>query len=147
VNDATDLVPYVDTVLVVVRAGKTTTEAALRSAERLHRLGVDTCGVALLGSASAGRSAYYYNEGPANGPRPKPPRPPARHASSELPAPDPDPVDGHPAPEPSVIALPPVQEPTPAPRQEVVYPPPTPSRLLAPPPMARPITPERPPDP
>lgn len=48
-NDAAELVPAADAVVVVVRAGKTTTDAAGLMAELLARLGAPVFGVALIG--------------------------------------------------------------------------------------------------
>ena len=59
-NDATDLVPYVDAVVLVARCGRTTRDHALRTTELLARLSVPIAGTVLIGSnmnASAGRYA------------------------------------------------------------------------------------------
>lgn len=60
-SDATDLVPFVDSVLLVLRHGRTTRERAARATERLVRLGVPTSGVALIGSTDADAGGYYGN--------------------------------------------------------------------------------------
>ena len=49
-NDATDLVPYVDSVVLVARSGRTTRDHAIRTTELLARLGVPIAGTALIGS-------------------------------------------------------------------------------------------------
>ena len=48
-DDAADLMPYVDTVLVVARFGRTTAERAGRTSELLARMCVPVIGVALVG--------------------------------------------------------------------------------------------------
>jgi capsular exopolysaccharide synthesis family protein len=52
-SDAADLVPDIDTVLVVIRYGKTDRTVARRTAERLARLEVATAGVAIVGDPAA----------------------------------------------------------------------------------------------
>ena len=49
-NDAIDLMPSVDTVLLVARSGRTTKEQAERTVELLARMRVPVSGVALIGS-------------------------------------------------------------------------------------------------
>lgn len=49
-NDATDLVPYIDAVVLVTRSGKTTQHHALRTAELLARLSVPVAGTVLVAS-------------------------------------------------------------------------------------------------
>jgi capsular exopolysaccharide synthesis family protein len=49
-NDATDLIPEADTVLVVARSGRTSTDAALRFCEVLARVNSPVLGVALVGT-------------------------------------------------------------------------------------------------
>lgn len=49
-NDATDLIPEVDTVLVVCRSGRTSTDSALRFCERLARINAPVLGVVLVGT-------------------------------------------------------------------------------------------------
>lgn len=49
-NDATDLVPYVDAVVLVARCGRTSREHALRATELLARLAVPIAGTVLVGS-------------------------------------------------------------------------------------------------
>ncbi|MBA2282236.1 MAG: hypothetical protein H0W25_13555, partial [Acidimicrobiia bacterium] len=60
-NDATELIPAADSVVVVCRAGKTTLEAAHRTCDLLARLGAPVVGVALIGSRTneAAYSRYY----------------------------------------------------------------------------------------
>jgi capsular exopolysaccharide synthesis family protein len=63
-SDATHLFPMVDAVLVIGRAGRTTTFSAQRSSELLLRLGAPVVGAALNGSTEAalprGYYGYYY---------------------------------------------------------------------------------------
>lgn len=65
-NDATELIPAADSVVVVCRAGKTTAEAARRTVDLLGRLGAPVVGVALIGGRTneAAYSHYYTTEGP-----------------------------------------------------------------------------------
>lgn len=49
-NDATDLVPYVDSVVLVARSGRTTRDHATRTAELLARLAVPIAGTVLVAS-------------------------------------------------------------------------------------------------
>jgi capsular exopolysaccharide synthesis family protein len=69
INDASELVPMCDAVVLVCRSGRTTVEAAERSAELLHRIGAPLRGVALIGVASAPstRGYYYYYASAAQG--------------------------------------------------------------------------------
>lgn len=55
-NDAIDLMPTVDSVLVVARAGRTTKEQAERTVELLARMRVPVSGVALIGAGQGGLS-------------------------------------------------------------------------------------------
>lgn len=59
-SDATHLFPLVDAVLVVGRAGRTTTLSAERSSELLLRLGAPVVGAALNGSTSTAIPRGYY---------------------------------------------------------------------------------------
>jgi hypothetical protein len=60
-NDATELIPAADTVVVVARAGKTSADSAKRTRTLLERLGAPVAGVVLIGSGM-GESSYsdYY---------------------------------------------------------------------------------------
>jgi capsular exopolysaccharide synthesis family protein len=60
-SDATHLFPFVDAVLVVGRAGKTTAEAARRTTELLLRLGAPVVGTALNGTARSELTRGYYD--------------------------------------------------------------------------------------
>lgn len=51
-NDVSELVPFVDLMLLVARAGKTTVDEAEWADETAARLEAPTCGVALVGSSS-----------------------------------------------------------------------------------------------
>jgi capsular exopolysaccharide synthesis family protein len=95
INDASELLPLVDTVVLTCRSGRTTVDAAERTGELLARLGGPVAGVVLVGSTEAPSSRghyYYYGTGNKNvpfwrrfggarGPRGRPPargaRPPA----------------------------------------------------------------------
>jgi Mrp family chromosome partitioning ATPase/capsular polysaccharide biosynthesis protein len=57
-NDATDLMQYVDSVVLVCRVGKTTIEQAVLATEMVARVGAPVVGVGLI--ASARRPAPYY---------------------------------------------------------------------------------------
>jgi len=59
-NDALDVLPVADQVLVVARAGRTTSEAADQAAEKLERLGAPVAGVILIGATGVTSSRYYY---------------------------------------------------------------------------------------
>lgn len=59
-NDASDIVPHVDTVLVVAHAGRTTRAQAERASERLARLGVPVLGVVLQASAEVAEQGVDY---------------------------------------------------------------------------------------
>jgi capsular exopolysaccharide synthesis family protein len=63
-SEAAELIPSVDAVVVVCRAGKTTREAATRSRELLTRLGADVTGVAMIGVSDpqAAYGGYYHTE-------------------------------------------------------------------------------------
>lgn len=60
VNDAAELVPYVDSVVLLCRAGRTTISAATRVAEQLRRLGAPLRGVVIAGASEPGQSKGYY---------------------------------------------------------------------------------------
>ena len=85
-NDASELLPECDHVLMVVRNGKTKREAALRTAEVLARFDAPVLGVVFNGSDDTPAVQYYYNyyldstgkrvRGPgymSEAPRPEPP--------------------------------------------------------------------------
>jgi Mrp family chromosome partitioning ATPase/capsular polysaccharide biosynthesis protein len=57
-NDATDLMQHVDSVLLLCRVGKTTTEQAALTTDMVARIGAPVVGVGLI--ASARRPAPYY---------------------------------------------------------------------------------------
>ncbi|MGH9115187.1 MAG: tyrosine-protein kinase family protein, partial [Acidimicrobiales bacterium] len=58
VSDASELLPAVDAVVMVARAGRTTRDAARRSFELLDRADIPVLGVVLVGAASP--MSYYY---------------------------------------------------------------------------------------
>jgi capsular exopolysaccharide synthesis family protein len=64
-NDALDLMPFVDSVLVVCKSGRTTREQAERVAELLSRMQVPVVGALLVGSRMAvprwGEDSYRYH--------------------------------------------------------------------------------------
>ncbi|PZS25549.1 MAG: hypothetical protein DLM61_19845 [Pseudonocardiales bacterium] len=63
-NDATDLMPYVDTVLVVSYASRTTSEEARRASELLARTRAPAIGVALVGvKGRSYRNLMSYSNG------------------------------------------------------------------------------------
>jgi len=63
-NDASDLLPVVDHVILAVRSGQTSAEAASRAAELLERRGKSPLGVVLVGTRDVPSSAeYYYEDG------------------------------------------------------------------------------------
>jgi capsular exopolysaccharide synthesis family protein len=64
-NDAMDLMPYVDTVLVACRSGRTTREQAERASELLARMRVPVIGAALVASRSASPAFGYFISGRA----------------------------------------------------------------------------------
>lgn len=61
-NDATDIVPYVDSVLVVARAAKTTRPELERTSEVLARLGVPVLGIVLQASRETSDKLAYYSD-------------------------------------------------------------------------------------
>ena len=63
-NDAADLLTVVDHVVMIVRSGNTSAEAAGRAVELLERRGKAPLGVALVGTRDVPSSAdYYYDDG------------------------------------------------------------------------------------
>jgi len=63
-NDAADLLTVVDHVVMIVRSGHTSAEAAGRAVELLERRGKAPLGVALVGTRDVPSSAdYYYEDG------------------------------------------------------------------------------------
>jgi capsular exopolysaccharide synthesis family protein len=58
VSDASELLPEVDAVIMVARAGRTTRDGARRSFELLDRAGIPVLGVVLVGASSP--MSYYY---------------------------------------------------------------------------------------
>jgi capsular exopolysaccharide synthesis family protein len=58
-DDASALIPMVDNVVVVCRAGKTTSDAATRTVELLARLSAPVRGVVLVGSTVPTGASYY----------------------------------------------------------------------------------------
>lgn len=59
-NDATELATVADGVLVISRAGKTSIDAAKRSAEMLDRLNVNILGAVLVGATDTPTAYSYY---------------------------------------------------------------------------------------
>lgn len=69
-NDAVELAPAVDAVVVVCRSGRTSNEASVRASEVLARLGARVTGVALVAPPRTFSSAYYdsyYGDGDGDG--------------------------------------------------------------------------------
>lgn len=60
-NDATDLMPHVDSVVIVARYGRVRVEQAERASELLARVGVPCAGLVLVGSNAAWSTGGYYN--------------------------------------------------------------------------------------
>ena len=60
-NDASDLLVDTDSVIMVVRCGKTRKEAARRAAELLFRLEAPLLGTVFTDSADAPSAEYYYH--------------------------------------------------------------------------------------
>lgn len=61
-NDTIDILPYVDYVLLIVRAGRSTERSVIDSLETIQRMGSKILGIVLIGTPSAGRQqAYYYD--------------------------------------------------------------------------------------
>ena len=71
INDALDIVPIVDQVVLVARGGKTSFPSAELASERLRRVGAPLQGVVLVGGADApaahGYYYYYYSSGRSRG--------------------------------------------------------------------------------
>ncbi len=59
-NDASELLPVVDMVVMICRAGKTTKESADRAAELLERFRAPVVGGVLVAAANAPTRQYYY---------------------------------------------------------------------------------------
>lgn len=59
-NDTIDLLPAVDYVILVVRAGVSTEKEFLDTVAYLHRLDAKILGIVLIGTRAARRRAYYY---------------------------------------------------------------------------------------
>lgn len=75
-NDASELLPLTDQVLLVVRSGTTTAEVAHRTAEIMERFAAPVLGVVFNGSDEAhGAQYYYYGYG-----EPAAARPPVDHS-------------------------------------------------------------------
>jgi capsular exopolysaccharide synthesis family protein len=65
-NDATELIPAVDAVVVVARIGRTTVDAAKRARTLLERLAAPAAGVVVNGAPSGeAYSSYYHSNAPA----------------------------------------------------------------------------------
>ena len=60
-NDASELLPETDHVIVVVRAGKTRRLAARRTAEVLERFDAPVLGIVLNDSQESTAAQYYYS--------------------------------------------------------------------------------------
>lgn len=59
-NDAIDLLPVVDDVIVVVRSGRTTLKSLDHTLEQLRLHGARLMGTVLIGTPGAARQQYYY---------------------------------------------------------------------------------------
>jgi Mrp family chromosome partitioning ATPase/capsular polysaccharide biosynthesis protein len=59
-NDASELLPVTDMVVMICRSGKTTRESADRAAELLERFEAPVIGAALVGATDSPASQYYY---------------------------------------------------------------------------------------
>jgi Mrp family chromosome partitioning ATPase/capsular polysaccharide biosynthesis protein len=73
-NDASELLPVVDMVVMICRSGKTTKEAADRAAELLERFRAPVVGGVLVAAANAPTRQYYYYyaaAAPKNAPEPE----------------------------------------------------------------------------
>ncbi|MEX0666274.1 MAG: P-loop NTPase [Acidimicrobiia bacterium] len=80
-DDTSPLIPRIDEVLVVCRAGVTTAEAARRASELLSRLGASVAGVALVGVTATATPRGYYRAYTRSGRRaPREPNPEAGSA-------------------------------------------------------------------
>ena len=60
-NDVSEIVPYVDMMLLVARAGATKHEEATWAKETAERMQAPVCGVALVGSSSGPQRRGHYN--------------------------------------------------------------------------------------
>jgi hypothetical protein len=65
-NDATELIPTADAVVIVARVGKTSLDGAKRTHRLLERLSAPAAGVVLVGGASSEQSysRYYHSVAP-----------------------------------------------------------------------------------
>jgi len=114
-NDASELLPRVDLVAVVVRSGKTTAESAHRTAEVLGRFNAPMLGVVFNGSEqSQGAQYYYYGYGE-----------PSRDEAPGTPTPTPQPA----APPEPAATLTTVRDGAPVTNGATPTPPPLPSSL------------------
>ena len=68
VSDASELLPAVDAVVMVARAGQTTRDSARRSYELLDRAGIPVLGVVLIGAKSPTSNYYGSRYGPYGAP-------------------------------------------------------------------------------
>lgn len=59
-NDAIDMLPVVDAVMVLVRSGSTTRRSLLNAVEVLEQHGANIMGVVLIATPGLGRRQYYY---------------------------------------------------------------------------------------
>jgi capsular exopolysaccharide synthesis family protein len=59
-NDAIDLLPAVDEVILVVRSGRTSRRALLHTVEQLRLHGADIMGTVLIGTPGLAKQQYYY---------------------------------------------------------------------------------------
>jgi Mrp family chromosome partitioning ATPase len=104
-NDASELLQLTDQVLVVVRSGKTTAEAAHRTSEILERFDAPTLGVVFNDSDESHAAQYYYGYGESGSRSRERSRPDDRSesASPEPPADPPGPaaIDLDEVPEPA----------------------------------------------
>lgn len=82
-NDASELLPLVDQILVVVRAGKTSAESAHRTAEVLERFDAPVLGVVFNDSAESHAAQYYYGYGESGSSRTRERPRPADQAASD----------------------------------------------------------------
>ncbi|MCB1258393.1 MAG: hypothetical protein KDB26_14880, partial [Microthrixaceae bacterium] len=59
-NDAIDLLPVVDHVILVVRSGRTVVKSLLHTVDQLNQHGVKIMGTALIGTPGLAKQQYYY---------------------------------------------------------------------------------------
>lgn len=71
-NDASELLPVVDMVVMICRSGKTTKESADRAAELLERFRAPVVGGVLVAAANAPTRQYYYYYAATPKPMPEP---------------------------------------------------------------------------